>query len=214
MAQQVVSNVWNQDLVVVNSNQSNNNNLQTVSSANFENQPNAKPLRGKGRKWNDLETFDTYELFENSEFFKNKISEKIVVKHRDRNGVQNYVCRYKKKKGFSCDVEYRVIADDGKFRLQEPVDQSEHSHDQISERKYENYTEMDKEMTKMIKNEVKTNKMAKSLKEQDLCPQNLKRSLFYSKVNRLKKKLKLNQVNCFYINETCHFFCISSHYLG
>ena len=53
--EQVVNNIWNQDLVYVNPDQTNNNapnlnnnNLQAVSSTNFERETQkTKPLRGR-----------------------------------------------------------------------------------------------------------------------------------------------------------------------
>ena len=205
--EQVVNNIWNQDLVYVNPDQTNNNapnpnnnNLQAVSSTNFERETQkTKPLRGKGKKWDDLETFDSYKLFVDSQFYKDRILTKKIVKHRDRNGVQNYVCKYKKLKGYNCEVEFRVISDGGKFKVQEPADQCDHNHELQSDRKNKNYAEVDTELTDMVKNDVKSNKMMRSLKEKNLCPDDMKRKQFYAKVNRIKKKLKLDQVIFYFV---------------
>ena len=201
MAKRVVDNMWNQDLVVVtssDSDQANNNmenNIQTVSSSNFEAETDKnKPSRGKNKKWKDLKSFESFQGYESSEFYKEKVVTKDIVTHRNRNGVVNYVCRYQKKRGYSCQVEFRLISEVGKFTLQEPVEQSEHNHDLVGDRKYNDYTKMNDNLIDMVKCDVKSNKMVKQLKEKDLVPPSMKREQFHAKVNRVKKKLKLDQV--------------------
>ena len=199
--------MWNQDLVVVTSsntdqvNNNDDNNIQTVSSTNFEAETdkNKPPKRGKNKIWKDLETFESFPAYESSEFYKEKVVTKEIVTHRNRNGVVNYVCRYQKKKGYSCQVEFRLISEVGKFTLQEPVEQSEHNHDLVGERKYNDYTKMDDELKDLVKLDVKSNKMVKQFKEKDIAPPAMKREQFYAKVNRVKKKLKLDQVIFIYI---------------
>ena len=203
MAQAFISDP---ELIVVtaaNNNEDNtadkeNDNPVQATSSGFNS--DARKKRGKGVDYVVIETYTSETDYKNSDFYKMVTNKEIVIQKTTPKATF-FVCRYKKKTGYGkCEVKYKMCQVENKFFVEIPSGQVDHDHSvEEGKRKYQNFDQANKQFEELVSNDVKSNRIKNILKEQNLVGEDMSKASFYAKTNRIKKKLKLDQVKLFLV---------------